>query len=292
MFDIMLPFYGRMDHAHDAIRSIVAQTDPDWRLVVIDDAYPDDSLGAWIAELGDDRIEFMRNTENAGISATFQRCIDLARAEYVVIMGCDDIMLPGYLAHMRGMIAGDPTAAFYHAGTEIIDADGKVVRTIVDTAKAYYRPRVKQQTAIGGETLATSLLRGAWTNFPAIVWRRDVIAPIGFDQRFITIQDVELMMNILVGGGHLSLDETLVFQYRRHASSVSSFRAVDGSRFVEEAAYFAHTAQRMTDLGWRRAARAARVHFSSRINAALKVPTSLLHRDMAATRTLLSYAFR
>lgn len=288
----MLPFYGRMDHMHDAVRSIVAQTDHRWRLVIIDDAYPDASLGDWIAALADGRIEYRRNATNLGILANFQLCIDLSTAEHLVIMGCDDIMLPGYVAHIHSMIEKDPDAAFYHAGSEIIDADGAVVRTLVDTAKAYYRPRVSTQTAIGGEKLAVTLMRGVWTNFPAIAWKRDVITAIGFDARFLTVQDVALMIDILVGGGHLALDETVVFQYRRHATSVSSYRAVDGSRFVEEKEFFTHTAQRLEALGWKRAARAARAHFSSRVLASVQVVGAVIHRDFTAVRTLLGHAFR
>ena len=135
----------------------------------------------------------MGAVEHGRVGARQERpLIELATADHLVIMGCDDIMLPNYVAHMSAMIAKDPDAAFYHSGSEIIDAEGAVVHTLVDTAKAYYRPRVKQQTAIGGERLATSLMRGVWTNFPAIAWRREVIASIGFDARFVTVQDIAL----------------------------------------------------------------------------------------------------
>jgi glycosyltransferase involved in cell wall biosynthesis len=292
VLDIMLPFYGRMDHMHEAVRSVLAQTDDRWRLVIIDDAYPDESLGEWVAALADQRIEYRRNPANLGILANFQLCIDLATAEHLVIMGCDDIMLPGYVEHIHSMIEKDPDAAFYHAGSQIIDADSQVVRTLVDTAKAYYRPRTSVQISIGGEQLAVTLMRGVWTNFPAIAWKREVIAEIGFDARFVTVQDIALMVDILARGYHLALDETVVFQYRRHATSVSSYRAVDGSRFVEEKAFFTHTAKRLDALGWKRAARAARAHFSSRVLAGVQVPGALIHGDGKAVRTLLGHAFR
>jgi glycosyltransferase involved in cell wall biosynthesis len=290
VLDIMLPFYGRVDHARVAVESVLAQTDRSWRLVVIDDAYPDKAFGRWVLSLNDSRVEYVRNDSNLGIVANFQKSIELSRAEHLVIMGCDDAMLPQYIAHMAEMVKNDPDAAFYHPGSEIIDADGNVVRTLVDLAKAFYRPRVREQTAIGGEDLARSLMRGVWTNFPAIVWRRDIVASIGFDTRFVTVQDVALMIDIILAGGHLSLDERVVFRYRRHAGSVSSYRAVEGSRFLEERAFFEHTAHRLEAIGWTRAARAARNHLSSRVLAAVQIPAAIAHRDGAAVKTLAGHA--
>ncbi len=39
--DILLPFWGDVGYMEQAVRSIQAQTDPDWQLVVVDDCYPD-----------------------------------------------------------------------------------------------------------------------------------------------------------------------------------------------------------------------------------------------------------
>ena len=40
-FDLMMPFYGDPALFRLAVESILGQTDPGWRLVVIDDQYPD-----------------------------------------------------------------------------------------------------------------------------------------------------------------------------------------------------------------------------------------------------------
>ena len=70
----------------------------------------------------------------------------------------------------------------------------------------------------------------------------------------------------------------------------SSWKAADGSRFVEEARYFAHVERRFVDLGWRRAARAARWHLSSRINALTRFAASVRYGDRDGMRTLLRHA--
>jgi len=35
--DIMLPYYGDVALMQNAVRSVIAQSDPDWRLTVVDD---------------------------------------------------------------------------------------------------------------------------------------------------------------------------------------------------------------------------------------------------------------
>ena len=93
--DVMLPFWGSADLLRVAVDSVLAQDDPHWRLTVIDDAYPDPAAAAWVADIADERVLFMRNEENLGVSGSFQLCLDLAEADWVVIFGCDDRMLPG-----------------------------------------------------------------------------------------------------------------------------------------------------------------------------------------------------
>lgn len=40
--DILFPYYGDVAMMKQAVLSVVGQTNPDWRLIVVDDGYPDD----------------------------------------------------------------------------------------------------------------------------------------------------------------------------------------------------------------------------------------------------------
>ena len=69
--DIALPFYGDVAYMKKTVASVLAQTDPDWRLIVVDDGYPDDSLPDWFASLNDSRISYQRNEINLGANGNF-----------------------------------------------------------------------------------------------------------------------------------------------------------------------------------------------------------------------------
>lgn len=289
-FHILLPFWGRFDHFRIAVESVLAQTDPTWRLTVVDDVYPDTAPGEWLQSLGDPRIEYVRNPANLGVSKNYLACVDRMRGEYSMLLGCDDRLLPGFLARVRTLIDTHPGVAIVQPGAEVIDADGRVVLPLVDRAKTLLRPRTTGGPLIlQGERLAQSLLRGNWTYFPSLVWRVDLLRRYGFDPDLDVVQDLIMLLDITAEGGVMVLDNEVQFQYRRHGNSVSSATAVDGSRFRQERTLFDAQAARFAALGWRRAATAARRHWFSRFNALTRVPAAIAHRNGAGVRALVRH---
>jgi glycosyltransferase involved in cell wall biosynthesis len=259
----------------EAVTSVLAQDDPHWRLTVVDDRSPQD-VGPWLDTLGDERVRHLRNPENLGLTGNFNRCVDLVEHDLAVLLGCDDRLLPNYVRTVRAVHAADPDAAIIQPGVRVIDAAGRPVRTLVDEAKRrVYAPR--EPVALAGEDLAVSLLRGDWLYFPALAWRADVLTTVRFRRDLRVIQDLALLMELVLRGARLVTDDTVCFEYRRHAASESSATAFDGSRFTEAGAFFADTADRLAAHGWPRAARVARRHLSSRIFALTMLPRTLLH---------------
>ena len=288
--DIVMPFYGRFDHFRAAVESVLHQSDSRWRLVVIDDHYPDTAPGEWLLSLGDPRIQYRRHAQNIGINANFQASIEAAKADWVVIFGCDDLLLPGYIARIMQLIEAHPRATFIHPGTRVVDEQGIAARPLVDRAKALYRPRGRGPRLLTGQELAVSVTRGNWMNFPAIAWKRTDLQEVGFRSTYRIVQDLALVIDLAYRGGTLLLDDEVVFEYRRHASSESSWRANDGSRFVEEQRFFRAIAAEYRARGWSRAERVARAHLSSRINALTRIPAARVSEDRGASRLLVRHA--
>jgi glycosyltransferase involved in cell wall biosynthesis len=288
-FEIMMPFWGDVALFQRAVESIRAQVDPDWRLTVIDDQYPGRVHRDYLESLHDPRVRYLRNDRNLGVSGNFQRSADLAEGQHVVIMGCDDLLLPGYVARMRALLARHPEAMAVQPGVQVIDEHGAHVLPLADRVKGWYRPH---PGLVAGERLAVSLLRGDWTYFPSICWSTEFLRRHPFSPDYAVVLDLAVKIEIAFDGGELLLDDEPQFLYRRHSGSVSSEHAVSGSRFHEEADFFQMAQRRATELGWTQAARAARTHFSSRLNALSRLPMAMRARDGAGIRILLAHAFR
>jgi len=289
--DIMMPFYGRVDHFQSAVRSVLAQSDPDWRLVIVDDVYPDRSAGEWAKALGDERIFYIRNEENLRPSRNYIKCVGLMNTEFAVLMGCDDVLLPGYVERVKELIALFPNASVIQPGVAIIDANDKPAFPLADRVKKFHRFSGSGARSFHGESLATSLLRGNWTYFPSLCWRVSDLRRYHFRADLDVVQDLAMLFDIVTGGGNLVLDDQIVFRYRRHSTSVSARTGPDGSRFAQERTFFTEAEQEARRLGWNKAAHAARTHLSSRLNALANVPAAVRSQNSTGRSALLRHAF-
>ncbi|MEJ8278741.1 glycosyltransferase family 2 protein [Pseudonocardia spirodelae] len=273
--NILLPFYGDARLLRLAVESVRAQHDPAWELLVVDDAYPDPSACSWISDVGDPRIRVLRNETNQGANANYRRCLSHVTHDWFTVMGADDVMAPDYLDVVKEAIAAAPDAGIVQPGVTVIDEHGRDVVPLADRIKAYYRPRHRGRTELRGEELATSLLRANWTYFPSLCWRRSALPEHGFRRGLDVVQDLAMILDVVGAGWSMVLDDRPCFRYRRHTGSDSAVRALDGTRFAEERAFFASTAREMDERGWHRAGRAARRHLTSRLNAASLMPVAL-----------------
>lgn len=262
----MIPFYGDVAQFRQAVTSVLNQDDPEFTLTVVDDCYPSSQPREWLESLDDPRVRYLRNEDNLGVNGNFRRCVELVKQPYFVVMGCDDVMLPDYLSTVRALATQHPDAAVIAPGVEVIDDADRPVRPLGDRMKSVLAP--SRASVLSGERLATSLYHGNWTYFPSLLWRTEVVRAVGFRTGLEVVLDLALLVDLAATGASLVYDPTAVFRYRRHRASVSSVQAVDGRRFAEENRFFADEARRCADLGWPKAARAARLHATSRLHHA------------------------
>ncbi len=219
--DILLPFYGDVDLMQTAVASLQGQHDGDWTMYVVDDNYPDPTVAEYFGRIDDPRIRYHRNQANLGANGNYRRGLELATADYVAVMGADDVMLPGYVARIRSLIADWPRAGVFQPGVEIIDESGAAANPLADRVKARLAPSAYSAVELVGEDLARSVLRGNWTYFPSLCWDRRLIQETGFRRGLDVVQDLALILDVAHRGRSLVIDPTVVFQYRRHLSSDS-----------------------------------------------------------------------
>ncbi len=289
--DILVPYWGDPDLMRETVESVFAQERDDWRLLVVDDAYPDRRITDWLAGLDDPRVSVVRHEANVGITANYRECLARATQEHVVFLGCDDVLLPDYVGVVLDAFAAVPEAVMVQPGVRVVDETGTPSAGLADTVKQrLLRPRGDGRSVLSGEALATSLLHGNWLYWPSISFRRSAVQDIGFQVELPIIQDFALELDLVAHGGTLVIDPTVCFLYRRHAGSASSTTLVDGTRFADERAYYAMAVDQMRSLGWRRAERAARARLTSRAHALSLLPGVAARGRWDAARQLLHHA--
>lgn len=291
--EIFCPFWGDPDLLFETVASVRAQTNPDWRLIVIDDCYPDESVPARFAAIEDPRITYVRNEKNLGITENYREAIRRATTPYIAILGCDDLMHPEYVDVVLRAIQEAPQADVIQPGVVVIDENGVLVSPLVDRVKqGLLAPRTTGATVVlTGPDMATSLIRGDWLYWPSLVFRTETVQRIDFRDGLPIIQDLALLMDIAFDGGSLAYTPEVVFSYRRHGSSASQKTLMDGRRFRDERAYYRTARELARAKGWKKTARVARVRLMSRLHAVTELPGVIRHGNGAALKSTLAHIF-
>ena len=104
----------------ECIESLVAQTDPGWRALILDDASTDDSLER-IRALPDPRIALITSDRNRGYIATLERLIASAETDIVGMLDADDALAPRATAALLNAYGRDPAAGFIYSRFAVCD---------------------------------------------------------------------------------------------------------------------------------------------------------------------------
>ena len=260
--DILLTYWGDFELFKKTVDSVIAQTDKRWCLRIFDDCYPSDEAEKYCRSLNDKRVIYYRHKKNIGITKNFNYALQSATAPYCVMPGCDDILLPNYVETALNSI-GD--ADFMQPGVQVIDVDDRVYSPLVDKIKTLLRPN--RAATYGGEKLAVSLCIGNWLYFPSILWKTEVIQKYGFNEKYKIAEDLVLELELIKDGKMLAVNNTVIFQYRRFANSLSSReKSKNGVRFDEENGVYDRFESEFKNHGWNKAALSAKLRVSSRLH--------------------------
>ncbi|KAA9111223.1 glycosyltransferase family 2 protein [Microbacterium rhizomatis] len=290
--EIFVPFWGDPALLFDAVESVRAQTDPDWRLIVIDDCYPDESVPAYFAAIDDARVSYRRNAVNLGITENYREAIRRATTEHIVILGCDDLLHPHYLDVIRRTISAVSYADVIQPGVQVIDERGRTVRPLVDRVKTRLLAPRTPEGGIGvltGESMATSLIRGDWLYWPSLAFRTETLRRIDFRDGLPIIQDLALLMDIAFDGGTLAYNPVTAFSYRRHGQSASQTTLLDGRRFRDERAYYSDARGLARQRGWSATERTARIRLMSRLHAVTELPGVIRRGNSSGLQSTLAH---
>ncbi len=126
---IILPVY-RVDPAvfRETLASVAMQCYTNWELCIVDDASGMPELQQMVRDFAADypgQVKFATNPTNVHISATSNRCIEMATGEYLALLDHDDRLTPNALAEMVRHINLNGQCDIFYSDERVIESDGK-----------------------------------------------------------------------------------------------------------------------------------------------------------------------
>lgn len=220
--DVIVPCYRYAHFLRECVRSILGQSGPSVRVLIIDDASPDDT-----SEVADDlaredsRITFLRHTTNRGHIATFNEGMEWASADYMLILSADDYLLPGALNRTVSLMDANPAVSLTFGNAIRLDECGIATPINSVIGKADWRVI---------EGLKFIELSGS-TNIvptPTAVARTQVQRKLGGYRKELThTGDMEMWLR-LAAHGSVGMVKAYQAVYRRHAGNMSLAYMADG----------------------------------------------------------------
>ena len=105
---IVIPNINGQGWLRDSIESIYAQTEQDFRLIVVDNGSTDESLAQARSYCGRPNFTLIENGCNTGFSHAVNQGIALADSEFVVLFNNDAFAEPDWLAALLRTARSDP----------------------------------------------------------------------------------------------------------------------------------------------------------------------------------------
>lgn len=118
--------YNNARHLPEALDSLLAQTDQDFGVVLVDDASVDDTGAVVHRYLGDPRVRYLRHPVRQGMVPTWRDAFELAvstfpSAQYFAWASDHDWWHPDWLRRVRAALEAQPGTVLAYALTQRVD---------------------------------------------------------------------------------------------------------------------------------------------------------------------------
>jgi glycosyltransferase involved in cell wall biosynthesis len=215
---VILPTFNRQAVLPRAINSVLAQNEPAFELIVVDDGSTD-GTPALLAGIADPRLRVLRNAPNRGGNYARNRGIEIAQAPIVCFLDSDDEYFPGKARRVLEFFDN-------HPGINGLLDSYELVR---DGSAEPPRERLNP-TDLDSRNFRRGIFQGRLSKpTPAISARKQALIDAGmFDETLRRRQDMDLLLRLSRQHACASISDVL---WRKHwvAGAISA----DRGNFVE-----------------------------------------------------------
>jgi glycosyltransferase involved in cell wall biosynthesis len=197
---IVLPTYNRTKYLPPAIGSILAQTFPDWELIVADDGSSDETK-AYLRGLSDPRMRMIWLPHSGNPGSVRNRAIKAAIGRQLAFLDSDDIWAPQKLERQLNALRERPECRWSYTHCDLIDGDGVGIAN----------QALGRQVRPAGWILEPMLrdLRNQMAMASVVADRQFVDEMGGFDERQRWCEDLDLCLRMAMRSQAATLAEPL-----------------------------------------------------------------------------------
>ncbi len=207
LVSVIVPCGGRVRYLEASLRSVAAQTDPDWEIVLVDDAGSSE-VATLARDIGipitvvDGPGKGPASARNVGVAA--------ARGTWLLFLDDDDLLSPDAIANLRAALDHNPGSVWAAGRLAYIDAAGAPLAT---------RHTGRFKTG----DIYVEMIQGCQLGPPATVLvRRDVVRRQGgFTAGWRFGEDYDLWLGIARDEPIAATDRVVAF-YRVHPDQASA----------------------------------------------------------------------
>ena len=195
---IAIPVYNRCEMVRKSLESALSQKVRDLEILVVDNCSTDDTWKT-LNSYSDPRVRLVRNDSNLGLFGNFNRCLDLARGQYLRFLCSDDQLSPDCINREIKILDGHPNVALLNTRGQRVDENRNVLGIQANHLSPGIYPGLQAIHAI-----MWFLSHYAYNplNYPSgILLRRDTALQAGkFDTSMRMCGDVDFFLRVLEHG--------------------------------------------------------------------------------------------
>tara|TARA_B100000787_G_scaffold156130_1_gene132048 strand:- start:30 stop:794 length:765 start_codon:yes stop_codon:yes gene_type:complete len=153
LVSIITPAFRASSFIGETIKSVIAQTYPNWEMLIAEDCSPDDTrevIHQWT--LIDPRIKLVAMDHNGGPALARNAALELAEGRWIAFLDSDDLWLPDKLERTIDY-AKAHQAVLVFTGFRRISADGSSTGRYVDVPRTLSYHQLLGNTAIATSTV-------------------------------------------------------------------------------------------------------------------------------------------
>lgn len=222
---VCIPTYSRLEYLKQAVSSCLKQTYPHFEICVSQDPKPDgadENIRCWCMEQQkkyQSKFRYNLNGQRLGIAGNWNVVANMAKGDYIIIIGDDDILSENFLSEMVGIIENNENISVVFCNQFFIDENGILLEQKTEELNDLYGRNSMKEGFV--PDAAISLFQKNCVPSSAALIRSDYFTKYLFDSE-VNTPEIFLFLKIAFEGGEFYYHAKQLQSFRLHTQSATA----------------------------------------------------------------------